>query len=340
MNGRVEVDSLRSQAVAIPAGGQGQALSMQQICVGSAEDLREATRGSDIEIVQLRAGQQQGSLAHVNICNTSLSLCDFSIEVRARGTLSSDKLVIGTLLASARDALFWGEAALPGDLVTFPAGVEADAIYRSSTAYAAITIDPSELAALFKTEEALADPAFWVKRGVWHAEPLLKAEVTRRLAAIGSNLQCYGATASPHALDFVRRSIIEAFAAGFISARPLDGVPVRITAARIVREVEAYVDAAGDRAVHISELCNALKVSRRSLHRAFMETMDVGPIGYLRRRRLSTIQTILKRTDSSAVRIAELAFEYGFPEPSRFSAHYRSFFGVTPSETRRSGAAR
>jgi AraC family ethanolamine operon transcriptional activator len=157
------------------------------------------------------------------------------------------------------------------------------------------------------------------------------------LTGIGSNLQRYGATASPQALDFVRRSIIEAFAAGLINAAPSERFPVRMTAARIVREVEAYVDAAGDRAVHISELCDALKVSRRSLHRAFVETLNMGPVGYLRRRRLSTIQTILKRSDP-AIRIADIAFEHGFSEPSRFSAYYRAFFGVTPSDTRRSAS--
>jgi AraC family ethanolamine operon transcriptional activator len=335
MSSGVGVEGLQSQAAVKPAAVQGQALSVQKICVESAEDLREAVRGADIEIVQLRAGLQQGSLAHYALGDASLSLCDFSIEVRARGILSLDKLVLGTLLASAGDALFWGDVVSPGDLVIFPAGTEADAIYHSGMSYAGLTIDPSELASLFNTEGALADPAAWMRRGVRRAEPLLKAEVTRRLTGIGSNLQRYGGRASPQALDFVRRSIIETFAAGLIRAMPSDRVPLRMTAARLVREVEAFVDAAGDRAVHISELCNALRVSRRSLHRAFVETLNVGPVGYLRRRRLSTIQTILKRSDP-AIPIADIAFEHGFPEPSRFSAYYRSLFRVTPSETRRS----
>jgi AraC-like DNA-binding protein len=334
---RVGVEGLQSQAAVEPAAVQGQALSMQEVRVESAEDLREAVRGADIEIVQLRAGLQQGSLAHIGICDASLSLCDFSIEIRARGILSPDKLVLGIHLTSARDALFWGEVVSPGDLLTYPAGVEADAIYHSGMSYAALTIDPWELASLFNTEGGLADPAVWIKRGVRRAEPLLKAEVTRRLTGIGSNLQRYGTRASPQALDFVRRSIVEAFAAGLINAMPSDRAPVRMTAARIVREVEAYMDAAGDRAVHISELCNALKVSRRSLHRAFVETLNMGPVGYLRRRRLSAIQTILKRCDP-AIPIAEIAFEHGFPEPSRFSAYYRAFFGMTPSDTRRSAS--
>jgi AraC family ethanolamine operon transcriptional activator len=202
--------------------------------------------------------------------------------------------------------------------------------------YSPIAIDPSELAFLFGGEGGLADPAAWIKRGVRRADPLLTTEVSRRLAGIASNLQRNGATASTQALDFVRRSIIEGFAASLMNAMPADRFPVRMTGARLVREVEGYIDAAGDRPVHISELCNVLKVSRRSLHRAFADTLNMGPVGYLRRRRLSAIQTILKRTDPATVKIAEIAFEHGFPEPSRFSTYYRSFFGVTPSGTRRS----
>jgi AraC family ethanolamine operon transcriptional activator len=327
---------LQSKSAIKSAAGQNPALAVKTVRVESNENLREATRDSDIEIVQLRAGKQQGSLVHIGIRDVSLSLCHFSIEFRGRGVISPDKFTIGTMLASARGGLFWGEEVSSGDVVTFPPGIEADAIYGSGSSYAAILIEPAELVSLFKSEGRLADPAVWIKRGVQRYDPLLTDEVRRRLTEIGSSLQRHGATASNQTLDFFRRSIVEAFAPGLVCATPRDRIPARVTGARLVREVEGYVDAAGDRAVHISELCNALKVSRRTLHRAFVDTMNMGPVGYLRCRRLSAIQTILKRTDPTTVGIAEIAFEYGFTEPSRFAAYYRSFFGETPSDTRRS----
>jgi transcriptional regulator GlxA family with amidase domain len=110
------------------------------------------------------------------------------------------------------------------------------------------------------------------------------------------------------------------------------------TGARLVSETEDYVDAAGGRPVHISELCSALKVSRRSLHRAFADTLGMGPIAYLRSRRLSAIQSVLRRCDPLTISIGDLAFEYGFPEAGRFAAYYRDHFGETPSETLRSKA--
>src|SRR5262249_17043284 len=112
------------------------------------------------------------------------------------------------------------------------------------------------------------------------------------------------------------------------------------TGARLVTETEDFVDAAGGRPVHISELCSTLKISRRSLHRAFTDTLGMGPAAYLRRRRLSTIRSILSRRDTATISIGDLAFEYGFPETGRFAAYYRAHFGETPSETLRSRSCR
>ena len=105
------------------------------------------------------------------------------------------------------------------------------------------------------------------------------------------------------------------------------------TGARLVSETEDYIDASDGRPVHISELCCALKVSRRSLHRAFADTLGIGPAAYLRRRRLSAIRSILSRSDTATISIGDLAFEYGFPETGRFAAYYRAHFGESPSET-------
>jgi AraC family ethanolamine operon transcriptional activator len=141
---------------------------------------------------------------------------------------------------------------------------------------------------------------------------------------------------SDQAIDFLQRSIIEPFVFGLTSALPPTSAQ---TGARLVDETEDYIDAAGGRPIHVSELCSALKVSRRSLHRAFAETLGIGPVAYLRRRRLSAIRSILRRRDVATISISDLAFEYGFPETGRFAAYYRAHFGETPSQTLRSGRA-
>jgi AraC family ethanolamine operon transcriptional activator len=149
---------------------------------------------------------------------------------------------------------------------------------------------------------------------------------------IVSNIEQRSTAPSEQAVDFLQRSIIECLLTGLTSALPAT-MERSYTGARLVSQAEDYIEAAEGRPVHISELCGVLRVARRSLHRAFSDTLGIGPVAYLRCSRLSAIQSALRRSDPATTSIGDLAFEYGFPEAGRFAYYYRSYFGETPSET-------
>jgi AraC family ethanolamine operon transcriptional activator len=214
-----------------------------------------------------------------------------------------------------------------------PPSVEADAIYGGGADYMVISIALPELTLLLGSEGLLADPAFWNTKRLCHTDPRIGDEAGRRLKGILRGVEREATAPSAHCADFLRRTIIEAFVVSLMSALPQDNRRSWNTGARLVTEAEDYVDAAGGRPVQISELSSALKVSRRSLHRAFADTLGIGPVAYLRRRRLSAIRSVLKQCDPATISIGDLAFEYGFPEPGRFAAYYRAHFGESPSET-------
>jgi AraC-like DNA-binding protein len=311
---------------------------MDMTRIESSHQLRECTRGSDVDVVQLRAGRQRGFIAHIAIDSLAMSVGRFALDARARGLINPNRVTLGMMLASPGRVSYWWEDVRPGDVVITPPGAEIDAIYSSGAWYVTISMLPSDLTSVLGGEDRLPDPACWKTRGVRHVDSLLGEEVRRRLASIILNLKGNVATPSAQAVDFLRRSMIEAFVSSSLNALPQHRTPSLSTGARLVSEVESYVDAADGRPVHISELCSALRVPRRTLHRAFVDTLNMGPVGYLRRRRLSVVQTILRRNDRATTTIADIAFEYGFPDPGRFAAYYRSLFGESPSQTRRSVA--
>jgi len=310
-------------------------LSLEIVPINGPDDLREATRGADLEIVQLKPGKLRGSIRHIGIGNIGISTGQFSSETRVRGIMHRERVVLGTLLDSAGRSTQWWREIRPGDVGVFPAHAEIDVVHGGVTAYLVISIPLPELASMLAGEEHLADPAFWNTKGVYHTDPLIGAEMLRRLMGIMSGIEQKATSASDHGTDFLKRSIIESFVMSLMSTLPSAGAGF-YTGARLVSETEDYVDSAGGRPVHISELCSALKVSRRSLHRAFANTLGMGPTAYLRSRRLSAIQSVLRRCDPSTISIGDLAFEYGFPEAGRFAAYYRDHFGEMPSETLRS----
>jgi len=312
--------------------------SLEIVPINGPDGLRETTRGSDVEIVQLNPGKLEGSVKHFGVGNLVITLGRFSSEVRMRGTLHQEKIVLGTILDSAGLSTQWWKDVQVGDVGIFPACGEFDAIHSGRTAYLAVSITLPDLLSVLGDEEHLADPSFWNKKRLCKPDPRTGTEMLQQLTGIISAVE-HRTAPSDRAADFLQRSIIESFVAGLTSALP-QASPRAYTGARLVTQTDDYIDAAGGRPVHISELCGALKVSRRSLHRAFTDTLGIGPAAYLRRRRLSAIQSVLSRCDSASLSIGDLALEYGFPETGRFAAYYRAHFGETPSETYRSASAR
>jgi AraC family ethanolamine operon transcriptional activator len=310
--------------------------SIEVVPINGPEDLREVTRGSDLEVTQLKPGKLRGSIKHIGIGNLGISVGQFSSEIRTRGPLHREEVVLGTLLASEGRSSHWWKETRPGDVGIFPPSVDADAIYEGGAAYAVVSIPLRELLLHLSSENRLADPAFWNTKRLSHPDPLIGNQMREQLKNVTSVIERSVATPSTHAVNFLQRSVIEALAVALLSALPQERERSLYTGARLVSETENYIEAADGRPVHISELCSALKVSRRSLHRAFADTLGIGPVAYLRRKRLSAIRSVLSQSDPVTTSIGDLAFEHGFPEPSRFAAYYRAHFGENPSDTSRS----
>jgi AraC-like DNA-binding protein len=313
--------------------------SAEIVPINGPDDLRETTRGSDVEIVQLKPGKLLGSIKHFGIGNLGVSLGRFDSAIRMRGSLHQERIVLGTILDSAGRVTQWWKDVRPADIGVFPALVEFDAIHGGGASYLLVSIALPELLAMLGGEEHLADPAFWNTKRVYNTDSLISAKMLQRLIEIISGIEHRLTASSDQAADFLQRSIVESFVLALMSALPPASArshTCALTGARLVSETEDYIDACGGRPVHISELCCTLKVSRRSLHRAFTDTLGIGPSAYLRRRRLSAIRSILSRCDTASISIGDLAFEYGFPQTGRSAAYYRALFGETPSETLRS----
>jgi transcriptional regulator GlxA family with amidase domain len=156
---------------------------------------------------------------------------------------------------------------------------------------------------------------------------------TQRLPLIISRLARQQTALSDAAADFWKRSIIDAVTGTIVHALPPDSRGLLPSATQLVRKVDEYLEAAGLRPVHVSEICAHLSVSRRSLHRAFYDVFGLGPISFLRHKRLCAIHSVLKESDPAKVTVAQVAIQHGFIELGRFSHYYHSLFGEYPSET-------
>lgn len=313
------------------------AVSVHTFELEGVEDLRQALRGTDLRVVQLVPGVFHGNMMHAQVGDLALGAGDFGPDIRVRGVMNPDAVTIGMLLASTGGVSQWDFDMAPGDVVVFPASAEQESRFSGQSSFATVTLGAHQIAAYAAGEGPSREPEFWVAKKRFRPPPWLRQSACRQVTQCVSLLRDGDVASSGGGADFFRRSILEAFLAGIFHASADE--ERCYPGARLVRDVEDYADAAGERPVHVSELCAALAVSRRTLHRAFHDTIGIGPIAYLRLRRLSAVHGVLRAAYPPDTSVTQVALEHGFAELGRFAGYYCGVFREKPSETRRKALA-
>lgn len=307
-------------------------VSVHTALVNSIDHLRQPIADADIEIVQLGRGQLNGSLTKATFPTLAYSKTDFSLPLRTSGILGTQNLTICMLLGSEGRSSSWARELRQGDVFFSAPGRNFDAVFGAHSEVAGISITPEAIATMFSGEPMFADIEYWLQNHQYPCAPHLRDAMVARVLEISQWLQ-QGTVLSDAAADFWQRALIEAFTATFVHAMPPDVGEFIPSPLRLVREVENYLNAHSQRAVHISELCAALGTSRRTLHRAFQNVLGIGPIAFLRHHRLCSVHSRLRQGDPSTTHVTDIATEFGFLELGRFSHYYATLFGEYPSQT-------
>ena len=82
-----------------------------------------------------------------------------------------------------------------------------------------------------------------------------------------------------------------------------------------------------------SKLAEIAGVSVRSLSRAFVQRHGVGPMRFLKERRLEAARMELINARPENAKVSDIALRYGFSELGKFSLLYKSVYNEKPSET-------
>jgi len=83
--------------------------------------------------------------------------------------------------------------------------------------------------------------------------------------------------------------------------------------------------------ISVSELCSAINVKRRTLERAFQETLGITPYHFLCLHRLNHLHKDLVAVNSQDKTVTALMLDWGFSELGRTATEFRSLFGKSPS---------
>ena len=311
----------------------GNRLSVMSSDLNGFEGLHQAVQGSHVDVMQLGRGRLRGTLSHVGIGDFSLSVGSFNLGVRTQRTSSDEKLIVGMLLSAEDRVSHFAFDMRPADVLVIPPAVEHDGIFHGASSYAALRFDLADVATIFAGEARLSDPVTWLEKNRYRADPTIMPVTTVRLQQIVHHLARHQHALTEASADFWKRSIVDCITATIFQSLPPDETGSLPSALRLVHDVEDYLAAASTRPVHVSELCAAFRVSRRGLHRAFHDVFGIGPVTFLRHKRLCAIYRALRDSSPGQTTVSATALQQGFVELGRFSQYYRALFGEYPSET-------
>jgi transcriptional regulator GlxA family with amidase domain len=85
----------------------------------------------------------------------------------------------------------------------------------------------------------------------------------------------------------------------------------------------------------VLDLCEKLRVSRRTIQNSFQSVTQMNPVSYLRAVRLAQVRRLLTTTSPNEIPVREAAMRWGFSNLGHFASDYKSLFGELPSQTLR-----
>jgi AraC-like DNA-binding protein len=299
--------------------------------IESFEELNEIVLGTQREIVQIERGKIHGRLSHASIGALPIDLATFNLGLRSNGALPSGRIAIGMLAESSNRVTRSSYESQPGDVLVTVPGAELQNRYYSGASIFVISITSADIESSFGTEGQLGDPTTWVRSHFKGSTDTVR-QVVPFLQSLFANPG--DGPLDPQGAEFWKRAVIEAMTANIVKGTSSVRDGPLPSALKMVRQIEEYLDERAPGPVHISEICSHLHVSRRTLHRVFHETLGIGPVGFLRHRRLCAAHTALRAREDIPT-ISDIALQHGFQNLGRFAGYYHQLFGEYPSETRR-----
>ncbi|PSJ44716.1 AraC family transcriptional regulator [Zobellella endophytica] len=255
---------------------------------------------------------------------------DVGQEIRVRSTPLTSWHAIRPL-RGAVECHFQGSQATVGELLLLAPGHEVDLTWHQSTQAVVFTLPPDILADYVKQYHNVDMPLIG-PRG-WHCgaecagvgsmaqlHSLLSFEVNNNDGLLFSN------TGAQQLRNLCCENLLQLMP--ILKEQPMAG-PLPGVVKRALEYIHAHLEAPLDMAA----LLTACATSRRSLEQSFQRILQTSPARYHRLRRLEALRTLLQHHRPGDIQLADLAYRWGFSQPSHFTALYKQTFGELPSVT-------
>jgi len=259
-------------------------------------------------------------------------------SVLQHGLARPGTVTVAATIDAAGDGWFCGLRQSPSSMFALVAGTEFEFIAPRGLDIVALCIDRDFLERYAARVEPASAPNLPARSGVLATHPTLATQFRQLMLGAMATAREMSPLLDVAAM---RRGLQFALCDAMLESLR-DGTPAELESlapqARlgVVRQARAFIAAHAGESITVPDLCEAVKVSRRTLQYCFQIALGMSPVTYLRIHRLNGVRHELRRGDAAAApTVAEAAARWGFWHLSRFAADYHRFFGELPSDTRR-----
>jgi AraC-like DNA-binding protein len=314
----------------------GQGLQVRRLLFSSADEMSRAMHGLEIEINVLRDGFFPYGLLSAQLGECMLDVAEVGASVTAAGAVVQHSTLLIAPLQRAGAWYLNGLPCEPGDLAVFRPGAETFAFTSGPVRWASLQI-PAQAWAHMADEFGAGESMR--RRGNMEMvtlAPAARSSLHQALRDAVALLRDYPCLAEmPQIRQTISQGLVQAFTRAALQAELGPAMPVPgFLHGRVVKAAEDFLRANPEMLLlHVSDLCSAARVSERTLRNAFNEAFGMGPMRYLRIRRLNQVRGLLLDPQGAIVSVTQAAMRFAFFDLGRFARDYRALFGEKPSET-------
>ena len=295
--------------------------------------LGDALPGWEVEYIQLGHGRFHGHIELGQTARMQFLSKDWNMGMLVRGIAPPGISVLGGPLTDGSPARVRGLPIANNEIGFVRPGLEVE--FRN--------LDACHLFMIALPEQLLEQHAIALL-----GRPL--SELTRgsrlRTRRDHNDLRAWFTQLNLAALCREPERLADPLVAGWIENRVLDGLIEHLATddrptfskggVKLARLVDAYLRSNLQTPLTIRDLCTALNVPERTLHKAVSTHLGVTPKALLKTMRLNAVRQAL-RTAPPGTGVMEIAMQWGFFHAGWFSQDYRQQFGESPSTTLRNG---
>ncbi len=291
------------------------------------------------EVIHLDAAPFRARRVAIRLANCLVVVHRVKARLRSRTTVAAGLVGFQVVAPKARGRLN-GIAMRPDELVVGAPGSVSEVVVERGYRSVMIMLPPARLLEQLRRRRRVRN--FAVPSGMARMRVNVPGnrslyELCHRLSVVAERRpQLFDER--PDLRESAEVEVIEALLEALSTAEapePSRSDATRGRYSRIVRLAEKRALADPNQRLYVADLCEAARVSERTLQTAFHAALGISPMSFVKRVRLHQARRALETATRGSTTVTNVALDWGFWHFGEFSTAYRECFGESPSSTLR-----